>query len=250
MRVLCIGNSFSQDATRFLHQLSDGANLDLTCVNLYIGGCSLKRHWDEYTSGNESYSYEYNGEPLHSTALLPALQEGDWDIVTLQQVSQESGMYETFQPWLDQLAELIHREAPSAQIYLHETWAYESDSTHSGFVNYECSQEKMYSAILDAYAQAQAHLGAGLLPVGQAVQLARQCAPFRYSLGEQSLCRDGYHLNLLKGRYLAACVMMEALTGINALKSSFIPVVDGETLTAEERAVLCYCAHKAVLGEK
>ena len=75
MRVLCIGNSFSQDATRFLHQLSDGANLDLTCVNLYIGGCSLKRHWDEYTSGNESYSYEYNGEPLHSTALLPALQD-------------------------------------------------------------------------------------------------------------------------------------------------------------------------------
>ena len=249
MRILCIGNSFSQDATRFLHQLCEGAGLDLTCVNMMIGGCSLKRHWAEYTASSNAYTYVRNGEEVGPAALLPVLREEKWDVVSLQQVSQESGLYETFQPYLDDLAALIRKEVPSARIFLHETWAYEKDSSHSGFANYDCDQAKMYRSILSAYAKAQAHLNAGLFPTGPAVQLARRIAPFRYELGEQSLCRDGFHLHYVKGRYLAACVLMEALTGVNGIQSSFIPVVDGETLTEEERAVLCFCAHKAVSGE-
>ena len=250
MRLLTIGNSFSQDATRFLHQLCAGAGLDVTVVDLCIGGCSLERHWNEYLSASEAYTYELNGEALHPAALLPVLREGNWDVISLQQVSHKAGQYETFQPYLDYLAELIRKEAPSARLFLHETWAYETDSTHDGFANYDRSQEKMYNAILDASAKAQSSLQAGIFPVGPAVQLARKQAPFRYEMGEQSLCRDGFHLHLLKGRYLAACVLMEALTGVNAMKSSFVPVLDGETISPEEQAVLCFCAHRAVQGEK
>ena len=43
--VLAIGNSFSQDATHYLHQIAASDNVEMKVVNLYIGGCSLEQHW-------------------------------------------------------------------------------------------------------------------------------------------------------------------------------------------------------------
>ena len=43
--VLAIGNSFSEDATHFLHQIAEADNVSMKVVNLYIGGCSLEQHW-------------------------------------------------------------------------------------------------------------------------------------------------------------------------------------------------------------
>ena len=45
MNVLAIGNSFSEDATRYLHQIAKAQGTPLTVVNLVIGGCSLERHY-------------------------------------------------------------------------------------------------------------------------------------------------------------------------------------------------------------
>ena len=45
MNILAIGNSFSRDATAYLHQLLTASGMENTVVNLYIGGCSLERHW-------------------------------------------------------------------------------------------------------------------------------------------------------------------------------------------------------------
>ena len=39
MRVLAIGNSFSQDATTYLHQTAAAQGVALDVLNLYIGGC-------------------------------------------------------------------------------------------------------------------------------------------------------------------------------------------------------------------
>ena len=50
MNILAIGNSFSQDATRYLKQIGDSSLTDLYVVNLYIGGCPLERHADNPTS--------------------------------------------------------------------------------------------------------------------------------------------------------------------------------------------------------
>lgn len=44
-QILSIGNSFSQDAQRYLHELAKSEGMDLQTVNLYIGGCSLERHF-------------------------------------------------------------------------------------------------------------------------------------------------------------------------------------------------------------
>ena len=45
MKVLCIGNSFSDDAHTFVHEIAASVGQDITIGNLYIGGCPLERHW-------------------------------------------------------------------------------------------------------------------------------------------------------------------------------------------------------------
>ena len=44
MKVLAIGNSFSEDATRYLHDIAKADGVALEVANLYIGGCPLDRH--------------------------------------------------------------------------------------------------------------------------------------------------------------------------------------------------------------
>ena len=38
MKILAIGNSFSNDATAYLYGMADAAGLEAKIVNLYIGG--------------------------------------------------------------------------------------------------------------------------------------------------------------------------------------------------------------------
>ena len=45
MKILSIGNSFSQDAQRYLHRLAKNEGVDMKTVNLYIGGCPLRSHY-------------------------------------------------------------------------------------------------------------------------------------------------------------------------------------------------------------
>ena len=45
MRILAIGNSFSQDATAMLQPVLAASGIQAEVVNLYIGGCPLERHW-------------------------------------------------------------------------------------------------------------------------------------------------------------------------------------------------------------
>ena len=46
MKILAIGNSFSEDATTYLHQIGEAAGVKNQIVNLYIGGCPLETHWE------------------------------------------------------------------------------------------------------------------------------------------------------------------------------------------------------------
>ena len=40
-KILAIGNSFSVDATEYLHQMAAAAGIETKVVNLYIGGLSV-----------------------------------------------------------------------------------------------------------------------------------------------------------------------------------------------------------------
>ena len=219
MNVLCIGNSFSQDATRYLHQVSGE---ELFVRNLYIGGCSLERHYNNIVGDIADYEYQKNGRCLRMISIAEALKKKKWDYITVQQVSQDSGIIDTYEPFLGEIVKYLKEKCPSAKIVLHRTWAYDDKSDHGGFANYDRDRKKMYNAIVDTTNKIAEKYGFDIIPCGDAVELARDLPEF--SIGaELNMNRDGFHLSLDYGRYLAALVMNKYFTGKNPCEVEYEP---------------------------
>lgn len=248
IQVLAIGNSFSDDARTFVHQIAAAAGVELVIGNLYIGGCSLERHWNNAQSDEKAYDYSKTGCENRPASIREALEEEPWDFVTLQQASHFSGKIETYQPYLNGLSAYVRKYAPQTEQLIHETWAYEIDSDHGAFPDYKCDQALMYRLLKDAYEQAARDIGgARIIPCGDAFQIARANPVFDYAHGGQSLNRDGFHASFTKGRYLLGCVWVETLAGVNVIGNAFVPTwPDVEPPTDEERLILQKAAHEAV----
>ena len=60
MNVLSIGNSFSQDAQRYIHHLAKKDGFEMRTANLYIGGCPLRTHYLNVLDDEKSYVFEFN----------------------------------------------------------------------------------------------------------------------------------------------------------------------------------------------
>ena len=75
-----------------------------------------------------------------------------------------------------------------------------------------------------------------IIPCGAAVQNARNT-----KLGD-TLCRDGYHLNYTYGRYTAACVWYEILTGNDVRANKY----KSPHMTCSQRRLTQKAAHQAV----
>lgn len=209
MNILAIGNSFSQDATRYLYDLAKAAGKDLTVVNLYIGGCSLSRHYRNMLSGERAYQLEYNGHRTgFAVSLSEALLNRDWDYITVQQASPQSTDYETYQPYLNELAAYIRRCVPKAKLIVHETWAYEQDSDRlNTMMGYQDFRD-MYRDLHVAYEQAAADIHADkVIPCGT---LLMALAAQGYTVH-----RDTFHASKGLGRYALALMWLRTLTGAN-----------------------------------
>lgn len=229
MKLLSIGNSFSQDAHKWLSPLAAAYGVQIDAVNLYIGGCSLETHWSNYVSGEAVYDLELNGEKLRETSIQAALKSDAWDVITFQQASRFCGILASYEPYLSNLARAAAAACPTADLWLHQTWAYESDFSHEWFESYGYDQSRMYRQLISANCFSAQKLGCPILPVGEVIQHIRAfCPDFDYQNGGLSLNRDGFHLSRLYGRYAAALTWFACLTGADIHEVKFIPVWEGE----------------------
>lgn len=216
LKVLAIGNSFSVDAMEHLYTIAKAEGVsEIVLGNLYIGGCPLNQHADNIKTGEAAYKYYKNttGEwavnPQY-VSLLQGLQDEQWDIITMQQSSGNSGLTDTYQPYLDELIAFVNENKtnPEAKLFWHMTWAYQSDSTHVPFANYGNNQNSMYLGIVNALQKSVEPVNAfeKTLPVGTAIQNART------SFVGDTLTRDGFHLSDL-GRVIAAYTWYAVIDG-------------------------------------
>lgn len=219
MNILCIGNSFSQDATRYLHQISDEK---LFVRNLYIGGCSLEMHYNNIVEEKADYEYQKNGRKLKMISINEALTKKKWDYVTVQQVSQFSGMEETYEPYITKIIDFIKEKCPNAKIAFHSTWAYDDKSDHSGFAYYNNDRKKMYNAILEAGGNIAKRHNLEIIRNTEAIELARELDEFKNG-GPLNINRDGFHLSLDYGRYLAGLTMFGFFTGDDPTSVTYEP---------------------------
>jgi len=241
LRVLAIGNSFSQDAVeQNLHEIAAEHGDVYIIGNMYIGGCTLERHWRNSTSASTEYEYRKTGADgvrvnHKSVSLDAALEDEAWDAVSFQQASGRSGLASSYEPYLRELVSFVRaRVRAETRLYWHQTWAYDPHALHGDFPNYTCSCTRMYEDIVSASRSACERHGLAVIPSGTAVQNLRGC--------EHNMTRDGFHLNYGVGRYVAALTWYETLSGNDVTGTSYRP--DG--VSAERAANACEAAHNAV----
>lgn len=244
VRILAIGNSFSQDAVeQYLYELFDADGQKVIIGNLYIGGCRLDTHHSNMQSGAAKYAYRKVVDGVKTetpnVSLLTGLKDEDWDFVSIQQASGSSGQYDTYTPYLPELLKYIQDNVKSPKLMFHQTWAYASSSDHGEFPKYDSNQMTMYNAIMSAVSSAMRDNPSIsiLIPSGTAIQNARTSY-----LGD-SFNRDGYHLETTYGRYTAACTWYESISGKSVVGNTYAPSTVDET----EKAVAQNAAHLAVL---
>ena len=243
VKILAIGNSFSEDAVEeHLSGLVRAEGLDVVICNMYIGGCSIERHVNNLRGNIADYRYrkiDPSGKmtEVYGYTLEKVLAEEEWDYVSVQQASHYSGLPETYE-LLPELVNFIRERVPEdAVIMFHQTWAYSPDSSHGGYANYGRDQMKMYNAIISTVNQETEEVGIELIiPCGTAIQNART------SFLGPDLTRDGYHLSRTVGRYIASCTWLEAVLGVNPVGNTYRP----EGMTAKECKTAQKAAHKAV----
>ena len=234
MNILSIGNSFSQDAQRYLHRIARADKVELNTFNLYIGGCPLSLHYQNMLSEERRYTLEMNGS---STGFYVSLKEGllnrEWDVVTIQQVSTQSPYYDTYQPYLEKIVEYIRLLAPKAKIAVHQTWAYEQGS-HGLNVQMGYSDHKqMLRHIMHAYQTAAEHVGADyVIPAGEVLGALQEA-------GVGKVHSDTKHASRGFGRYALGLVWYRFLTGNDIAQNAFCDF--DEEVTAEQIAVAKKC---------
>ena len=225
MKVLAIGNSFSDDATYYLHQILEAAGVDSYIVNLYIGGCPLERHWKNIEEDLADYTHWVNGQKTERmVSIREMLEEETWDVIVTQQVSSNSGWKDTYEPFLGDMLAYLKKKQPQAKIYFHQTWAYEKDSTHSSFARYHRNQQEMYERLKDAYAVMAEKYDLPLILSGDLIQKVRQLPWF--ANGEKCICRDGFHMHFIYGRYATGCAWAKKIFGVNITGYPFVPHTD------------------------
>ena len=213
LKVLAIGNSFSVDAVTYLYDICKSEGMtEIIIGNANIGGCSVDTHASNIVSNSPSYAYKkYSTEKggyMTEVTLDYALKDEDWDFVTIQQVSQLSGKPDSLSN-LQTVIDRVNEKCPGAEIYWHMTWAYQQDSTHSGFNNYNNDQITMYNAIVSTtkdYVLANSAFK-GAIPSGTAIQ------NLRTSYWGDNVTRDGYHASYGLGRMTIAVTWYGFFTG-------------------------------------
>lgn len=224
IKILAIGNSFSDDAMAYLwNLLKDVGCKQVIIANLYIGGCTLDAHYNNIKNNATKYTYKKNTSGsfvnTESSTVLHGLNDEKWDYITLQQASGSSGRRPTYSHVNDILDTVVSTN-PQAKVYWHMTWAYQQDSDHNDFPTYNSDQMTMYQSIVNAVTkeiQPNSRF-TGIIPSGTTVQ------NLRTSFLGDTLTRDGYHMSKDFGRYSVGLTWVATLLGEKALdKITWVP---------------------------
>lgn len=239
MNILSIGNSFSTDAQRYLHRIAKADGAEINSFNLFIGGCSLSRHYSNLLSDEKAYELEINGESTDRiVSIRDTLLSRKWDVITIQQVSNEAPFYETYHPYLNEIVSYVRTCVPDAKIAIHQTWAYENDSYRlTEELGYK-SHTDMFRDIENAYKKAAEAINAHfIIPSGKLFQEL-------IAAGIEKIHRDTFHADFGIGRYALGLIWYASLTGRSVLNNTFCDF--DSPIKEEEIAIVKNCVDKII----
>ena len=240
-KVLAIGNSYSINSIWYLWDIANDCGAkDIVIASLYVSGASINKHLETINKqGTYEKYYRYKNssqrEELMDYTLEKALKEEEWDIITIQQSSEESPFSYTYEKLFD-LITCIKQFCPETKIVWNMTWSYANSYNSSTFAQFDNDQVKMYNGIIDAVKKMVITNGYinGVIPVGTAIQNVRLT-----HIGDTLNSGDGTHLKGDYGLYTAGLTYYAYLTGKEVMSLPLTPygVNDEEELITLKTAV-------------
>ena len=208
LRVLAVGNSYTIDGITYLPKILKDAGVGDSKYSLYYvvsSGASLQ-YWYERLLSGETVSPLFAGGtpmPVHDGEFSELLS-ADWDVIVFQQYSGAATNYDTFNPHLRGLIDgvLGHCTNPDVALAWQLAWSYAD-----GFSD-RLNNVSRWEKICVAASRMVVYDGIDIIiPTGTAIQNARNTE----LNGEGQLTRDGTHLDIGVGRYIAACAWAQTL---------------------------------------
>ena len=240
LKVLDIGNSFTNDATACLPLIVKELGVDIHDMCLYKatkGGASFK-DWYLVYNGQHTGTFDFRKVIGDLEANIPEgrydtsdnsifrklLTEEVWDVIIIHQLSTYATDYEVWQGhgdggYLTELLRIIKDNQPSCTLgwlLIHSPADnYRTNKEHSSLIRWAHTADASRQIIQNE----KLHI---LIPYGTAIQNLRST---KWN-NEMALTREGLHLGYGLAQYTAACCYYEALlaprTGVSIL-GKYIP---------------------------
>lgn len=265
LKVLDIGNSFTNDATDLLPLIVEASGSDVSNICLYKAirsSGSFKSWYDVYCDKDTAYTYRIEkvfgglsanvsigrGAKGDGSLFRKLLTDENWDIIIIQPY-YGLGNGTSREGYLNKFISVIKEHQPNAVIgfyIVHSLWDHHKS-------NKEGSSYERWKLVCSSTKSLQEEYGINfIIPYGTAIENLRSSS----LNNEYDLTRDGLHLAYGLGRYTAACCYYESLiaprSGISVLgnvarydasqaPSSEYPsisVTDENALIAQKAAVL------------
>ena len=247
LKILTIGNSYSDDAMEYVYNIAKSLGIkDVEVANLRYNSCSLAMHLDNAKNDKGVYMYrhwvngaskwtDYGSWSSNGTyKISQAVTDADWDFIVFQQVSTSSTNASTYDD-LNELISIVEELNPTAKLAWHMTWGNKATtdlSMYNGIVS--AVNEKILTNDKIDY----------VIPVGTAIQNARGT-----SVTLNAIMRNN-HLGYGLGRYIAGLTFIKTLTGMSIDNISYAPTADTEghtiIISDYEKQVAIESANNAV----
>lgn len=239
IRILDIGNSYTDDATAFLPMLVEADKINLGGFNLYKavrGGASFKSWYDVYNDNDIGHIYTVHKVLGESASGIPVgssdggdgrlfrnlISDVTWDLIIIHQVSSYAPYYDEWRTkgpggYLDEFLSILKKHQPNAKLGFLLVHSYSSDYPS----NKEKSSYNRWLLIADSVRRlCEDYDFDYIIPYGTAIQSVRSS-----SLNDKyDLTKDGSHCGIGLSRYTAACCYYESIiaprTGVSVLGNS------------------------------
>jgi len=235
LRLLGIGNSFTENMLQQLpFLLPERGSGALDVAYLYRAGATMDNYCQMMKNDRRQCDlYEFDPEcgewnVTEGVLVDSVLTMKQWDVITLQQASSVSGLYNTIEPNLEVILDSIEHYQPQAMIAWHMTWSYSRNSKHPDFSVYDFSQLKMDYAIEQTTMELKEDFADRIdmiIPSQQLLKRLRQ-SELNDSL---DLTRDGYHLSDFAAEAVSDLVyemLLAPRLGVSVIENPYEAVID------------------------
>ena len=194
LKVLMIGNSFSDSVGVYLPRIVKASGHKLELTGAYIAGCSLEQHSSNLARAEKDPSYRpyritvWNsddpGKPqVRKGNVNELLTQNQYHVITVQQGGSRASDRKTFHPHLEKVLAHVRKKQPQAEIVFQQTWSYRIDDPRfkpHPDPKFDFDQTGMYERVRDVYRALASVYKMRVIPVGTAVQCFRKNSPVKY----------------------------------------------------------------------